>query len=195
MFDAPGVNLIHGSTGQGASVDADDGVIDGSGADGASGTAIPVFFTSTTEFSAFEIEFDANELGFLPTAVGLVLTDGAGSMSGLTVYDAIGNVATYDTNDVLLDPLTTSDDRFIGIINPNGISRLRMSRTIITASGDFNTPRVDHLQYGLLVPEPATMLSLSIAGVLFGVRLAIVRQRNRNSKRSEIPCLGAIADG
>lgn len=34
-FDAPGVNLIHGSTGQGASVDADDGVIDGSGADGA----------------------------------------------------------------------------------------------------------------------------------------------------------------
>jgi|GEM_PF-3600766 len=197
MFDAPGVNLIHGSTGQGASVDADDGLIDGSGADGASGTSVTIFANAdfTFFFNEIEFEFDASELGFLPTAVGFVLTDGAGSMSGLTVYDADGNAGNFDTTELLLDPLTTSDDRFIGIINPNGISRLQMGRTIITASGDFNTPRIDHLQYGLLVPEPSTILSLSIAGVLFGVRLAIVRRRNRNSKRSEMPCLGAIADG
>ncbi len=42
-FDAPGVNLIYGSTGLGSSVDADDGIIDGSGADGASGDSTPVF--------------------------------------------------------------------------------------------------------------------------------------------------------
>jgi len=153
-IDAPGVRVIYGSTGHGVSVDADDGSIDGSGADGASATASPVYFTPESTFYAFQIEFDANELGFYPTAVGIVLTDGAGYLSGLTVYDGQGNTANFDTSNLLLDTSTTSDDRFIGITNPNGISSLIMGRTIIAASGDFASPRLDHLQYGLLVPEP-----------------------------------------
>lgn len=191
-FDAPGVNLIHGSTGAGASVDADDGVIDGSGADGASGTAIPIFFTPTTEFSAFEIEFDANELGFLPTAVGFVLTDGAGSMSGFTAFDSAGNSASFETNDLMLDPLTTSDDRFVGVLNPDGIGRIRVSRRIIIASGDFAIPRIDHLQYGLFIPEPPTWLLSGLTAVILGIRVAASRQRRTTG--SVVPCFGEIAN-
>lgn len=112
-------------------------------------------------------------MGFFPTAVGFVLTSGAGERSGLTVYDADGNSTNFDTTNLLLDPLTTSDDRFIGIINPNGISRLDMGRTILTATGDFNAPIVDHLQYGLLIPEPSTVVSLLCGGVLLGVNAGI----------------------
>lgn len=188
-FDAPGVNLIHGSTGPGASVDADDGTIDGSGATGASGTSVTIFANPdlTFTFDAIEFEFDQSELGFFPTAVGFVLTSGAGERSGLTVYDANGNSVDFDTTNLLLDPSTTSDDRFIAIINPIGISRLQMGRTIITATGDFNTPRVDHLQYGLFIPEPSTK-ELVLLAALLGVRVA--RTGQRNSKGSAISCFG-----
>jgi len=152
-IDAPGVRVIYGSTGHGVSVDADDGLIDGSGADGASATASPVYFTPSATFVAFQIEFDSTQLGFFPTAVGFVLTDGAGYLSGLSVYDALGNLATFNTWDVELNPQTTSDDRFIGVLNPHGISTLIFGQTILDAEPS-NTPRLDHLQYGLLVPEP-----------------------------------------
>jgi hypothetical protein len=169
-FDAPGVRMIHGSTASGASVDADDGVIDGSGADGASAVAVTVFTNPdlTFWFDAIQFDFDSSELGYLPTAVGFVLTAGAGSMSGLTVYDGQGNSTNFDTSNLLLNPSTTSDDRFIGITNPNGISSLVMGRTILAASGDFASPRLDHLQYGLWIPEPsATALVCSALAAFF----------------------------
>lgn len=168
-LDAPGVRLIYGSTGNGISVDADDGMIDGSGADGASATAVPVYANPdlTFSFNAIELEFDASELGFLPNAVGFVLTAGAGELSGLTVYDDQGNFANFDTSNLILDASTTSDDRFIAVMNPNGISRLQMGKTILIASGDFISPRIDHLQYGLLVPEP-TVIGL-MASALLGI--------------------------
>lgn len=180
-FDAPGVRMIYGSTANGASVDADDGIIDGSGTNGASAIAIPVFTNPdlTFWFTAIEFEFDADELGFLPTAVGFVLTDGAGSMSGLTVYDGDGNVVHFDTTNLILDPTTTSDDRFIGITNPNGISSLIMGRTIITASGDFASPRLDHLQYGLWIPEPNAIALVSSA---LGMISVFKARRRRGSK-------------
>src|SRR3989304_1229888 len=103
-IDAPGVRVIYGSTGHGVSVDADDGLIDGSGAGGASATASPLYFTPSATFVAFQIEFDSTQLGFFPTAVGFVLTDGAGYLSGLSVYDALGNLATFNTWDVELNP-------------------------------------------------------------------------------------------
>ncbi len=173
-IDAPGVRVVYGSTGHGISVDADDGSIDGSGADGASATAIPVFFTPQTAFYAFQIEFDANELGFYPTAVGIALTDGAGYLSGLSVYDANGNVANLNTWDLNLNPATTDDDRFIGVTNPVGISGLMFGKTIFEAEPS-NVPRLDHLQYGLWIPEPSGAV---LVGSALGV-ISIFRVRRR----------------
>ena len=182
--------MVYGNTGSGASVDADDGVIDGSGANGASATAVTVFTNpdSSFWFDAIQFDFDSSELGYLPTAVGFVLTAGAGSMSGLTVYDGQGNFANFDTTSLLLDPFTTSDDRFIGITNPNGISSLIMGRTIIAASGDFASPRLDHLQYGLVIPEPnATALVCSALGVILALRRGNKGVRNRLAIRFLTP--------
>ncbi len=181
-FDAPGVHMIYGNTASGASVDADDGVIDGSSANGASAIGVPVYANSdfTFWFDAIQFDFDANELGYLPTAVGFVLTAGAGSMSGLTVYDSAGNFTHFDTTGLSLDPNTTSDDRFIGITNPNGISSLIMGRTIIAASGDFVSPRLDHLQYGLWIPEPSAAALVSSA---LGM-LSVFKVRRRRGNKS-----------
>jgi len=91
----------------------------------------------------------------------------------LTVYDGQGNSTNFDTSDLLLNPSTTSDDRFIGITNPNGISSLIMGRTILAESGDFASPRLDHLQYGLWIPEPsvtALVCSALAAISVFGAR-------------------------
>lgn len=185
-IDAPGVRVIYGSTGHGVSVDADDGSIDGSGADGASATASPVFFTPLSTFVAFQIEFDADQLGFLPTAVGLVLTDGAGFLSGLSVYDAHGNLANLGTWDIDLNPSTTSDDRFLGVINPIGISMLMFGKTILDAEPS-DVPRLDHLQYGLWIPEPsATALVCSALGVISLFRVG--RNAAATDGSSRKPC-------
>lgn len=176
MLDSPGVNLIYGSTAQGSSVDADDGTIDGSGVNGASAIASPVFFTSTTEFWAFEIEFDENVLGYLPTAVGIVLTDGAGARSGITVFDAAGNPMDYGTTEIDLDPLTTADDRFIGVTNPAGIRRLVFGKTFLTGVDNITPPRLDHLQYGLLIPEPGALPLAILAAIVSSIASQMPRQ-------------------
>ena len=185
-LDAPGVRSIYGSTGHGISVDADDGMIDGSGADGASATAAPVFFTPLSTFVAFQIEFDADVLGYYPTAVGIVLTDGAGFLSGLTVHDADGNVMNYGTGDIDLDPHATSDDRFVGVLNPDGISMLMFGKTILDAT-PTNTPRIDHLQFGVLVPEPSSIcLVYMMLGALGFALVLSVRQRPYQSKKGSM---------
>lgn len=178
-FDAFGVRMIYGNTANGASVDADDGMIDGSGAAGASAIAVTVSGNPdlTIIFDAIEFEFDASVLGFLPTAVGFVLTDGAGDLSGLRVYDAAGAFADYDTTGIVLNPLTTSDDRFIGVVNPDGISRINFGKTTLASSGEYHPPRLDHLQYGLLIPEPSTA---TLAGVVFAASTILVRRLSRH---------------
>lgn len=175
-FDAPGVSLINGSTGGGASVDADDGLIDGQGNSSASGQAGLIFTTGNADYSAFEFEFDAAQLGCFPTAVGFVVTSGAGSMSGITVFDAFGGSAILSTNDLLLDPNTTSDDRFVAILNPLGISRVSVGKTTIAGALYQSTPRIDHLQYGLLVPEPSGSLLIASAAALLVVRGLLKRK-------------------
>lgn len=151
-FDSHGARMTHGNTGQFMSVDADDGMIDGSGAAGFSALASAFMFIGSSTLVKFEVEFDMDELGFLPTAVGMVLTNGAGPGSGLRVYDTAGNEASFLTWDIELDLLTTSDDRFIGVVNPNGISKIVYGKRIF--GSDRAIPRIDHFQYGLLVPEP-----------------------------------------
>jgi hypothetical protein len=125
------------------SVDADDGFIDGSGLDGDS-------FFSGNGNAGITFTFDAVELGSLPTNVGIVWTDGAGTTtfeafdsSGTSLGSITAMVATAGHNG------QTDEDSFFGVINSAGVSSIFISNF----SGGIE---VDHLQYGLnAVPVPA----------------------------------------
>src|SRR5437764_5013275 len=129
------------------SVDGDDGSIDGSGTNGHS-------FFSGSGAAGITFTFDATALGGLPTQVGIVWTDGAGT----TLFEAfgpggvplgqIGPVAIADGS----FSGTTDEDRFFGVTNAGGISAIRISNT----SGGIE---VDHLQYGVFgaAPPPPTL--------------------------------------
>ena len=145
----PGVTISGGSviapSGITDSVDADDGTIDGSGTGGHTlfGSG-PVGITFT---------FDAVALGHLPTQVGIVWTDGAGT----TLFEAfgpggvpLGSIGPSAIADGSISG-TTAEDRFFGVTSAGGIESIRISNT----SGGIE---VDHLQYGVygLAPPPAT---------------------------------------
>ena len=166
----PGVSADHGgpvSVTYGPSVhdsvDADDGVIDGSGLDGESW-----FYSSGAAGVTFT--FDALVLGALPTHAGLVWTDGSGAIT----FEA------FDQNGISLGTLTgahangsvngeTAEDRFYGAINAGGISAIRLSNS----SGGIE---LDHLQYGNPTPngpngnapEPATVLLVMAGSFILG---------------------------
>jgi hypothetical protein len=98
------------------SVDADDGVIDGSGLNGES------WFYSPGS-SGVTFTFDPLVLGALPTYAGLVWTDGAGTIgfeafdeNGISLGTLTGNHADGSFNG------ETAEDRFYGAINAGGIS-------------------------------------------------------------------------
>lgn len=149
----PGVSVVGGSIiGPGGltdSVDADDGVIDGSGTGGRSlfGSGIPgITFT-----------FSAATLGALPTRVGIVWTDG----SGTTLFEAfdsigaslgtIGPVAIADGS----FSGTTAEDNFFGVTFAGGISAITISNT----AGGIE---VDHLQYGLYASATTTPCGVGV---------------------------------
>jgi len=128
------------------SVDADDGVIDGSGTAGHS-------FFSGSGATGITFTFDAIVLGHLPTQVGIVWTDGAGT----TLFEAfgpggvpLGQIGPVAIADGSISG-TTAEDSFFGVTNPAGISAIRISNT----SGGIE---VDHLQYGIFgaAPPPPT---------------------------------------
>jgi len=129
------------------SVDADDGTIDGSGSNG----------HSAFSFSPVEVSFAAP----FPTAVSLVWTDG-GTNTNVT-FEAFGptNVSLGTIGPVLVGDAsilgTTAEDRFFGVNDPAGISRVLISHT----SGGYE---IDHIAWS----EPGTAnppdLSLSLSG-------------------------------
>ena len=177
QLNTPGVSVnqgtvINNSNSSGIdSVDADDGGINGSGSNGAT-----IFHPTSMTFS-----FSAAALGgSLPTHVGIVWTDG--TPGGLVSFQA------FDQNNVLIGTTSvnlgdssffgeTAEDRFLGVINAGGISRI-----LITDNESQNNLEVDHLQYGLAgssaaAPEPATLALLAVG--LLPVAGAVIRRRKR----------------
>ncbi|OAD19669.1 hypothetical protein THIOM_004682 [Candidatus Thiomargarita nelsonii] len=119
------------------SVDADDGVIDGSGLAGNN-------FFSWNGAVGITFTFDAGILGALPTHVGIVWTDGAGTTT-FKAFNAdgvslgtIGPVSIADGN----HNGATGEDNFFGAIDLGGISSIFISNT----SGGIE---IDHLQFGV----------------------------------------------
>jgi hypothetical protein len=141
------------------SVDADDGVIDGSGRAGASLCFGPA--CQATDEVSVSFSFDPVVLGSAPTHVGIVWTDGLnfGDVRGpfettFEWFDTLGNslgelIATNPGDDFFTGE--TEEDFFVGMINASGISELR-----ILSTGAVNYTEVDHLQYGV-VPVPAAV--------------------------------------
>ncbi|GAB4461322.1 MAG: hypothetical protein OHK0029_26490 [Armatimonadaceae bacterium] len=169
LLNTPGVSASAGAplvpSGITDSVDGDDGTIDGSGTQGQS-------FFSGGGSTGISFTFDAIALGSLPTHVGIVWTDGAGTIE-FEAFDEFnqligGTSATHADGSI---SGTTAEDRFYGFIAPGGISRIFIRNT----SGGIE---VDHLQYGSGVasaaPEPG-------AGILFllGIPAVVALRRRR----------------
>ena len=176
----PGVSISAGSvigpSGITDSVDADDGAIDGSGTGGHS-------LFSGSGATGITFTFDPVALGHLPTQVGIVWTDGAGT----TLFEAfgpggvpLGTIGPVAIADGSISG-TTAEDRFFGVISAGGIESIRISNT----AGGIE---VDHLQYGVFGPTPvATLVPVpgpsGAALVLLALALAAVAAWHRRPQR------------
>ncbi len=142
------------------SVDADDGVIDGSGTDGHS-------YWQLQGTEGFTISFDEDALGGLPAQVGFAWTDGnVDGLFRLEAFDANGVSIFEAVLGNLVHTGTTEEDRFIGVEFAGGIASLFLSTS-------FGGIEIDHLQYASIVPLPAP-LALGLVG-LAGV--VVVRRK------------------
>src|SRR4051812_2007450 len=107
------------------SVDADDGVIDGSGTSGHS------YNQGTTAGGSLSLSFffDAGVLGGLPRHVGLVWTDDLANVS-FEAFDSggssLGSIGPFSLGDPFATG-QTAEDRFFGVSNSTGISKVIMS--------------------------------------------------------------------
>ena len=123
--------------------------------------------------------FSKAVLGTLPNAVGIVWTDGAGTITfeafdenGISLGTRTGTDADGGFNG------TIGEDRFFGVTTSGGFSSIHISNT----SGGIE---VDHLQYGLRgpanpptgVPLPGTLALLGAGLLATGV--ARIARRSR----------------
>jgi hypothetical protein len=170
-LNTPGVSLrefatTNITTAYSDSVDGDDGTIDGL----ATGNARSLFSDFTTSSFTFDFAADAFD-GQLPTHAGIVWTDiginngGRPLSSDLidnTFFEAfgpsgnsLGRIGPFSLGDESI-ARTTSEDRFFGVINPEGISSIRLS------SPGKNNWEVDHLQYGRLLSSQGNFIGADI---------------------------------
>lgn len=167
IFGGTGItsNLLSGSIiGPGGltdSVDADDGAVDGSGTLGRS-------LFNVAGGNGATITFDARLLGGLPTEVGIVWTDGAGS----TLFEAwgpggvlLGTVGPISIADGSFSG-QTAEDRFFGVRDRGGIETIRLTNS----AGGIE---MDHFQYTLNVGCPAAA-DLNVDGSVNAQDLAIL---------------------
>ena len=130
------VSILFGPTAH-DSVDADDGVLDGSGLNGDD-------FFNLDGVQGIKFVFNRQILGHYPTHVGVVYTDGAGQ----TYYEAFdGNGASLGVRGPFSFPDTShfgevTNDFFLRSYSSSGISAIRIWS--INGGG----VEVDHLQYG-----------------------------------------------
>jgi hypothetical protein len=155
------------------SVDADDGVIDGSGNNGYS------WYSAGNR--SLNFTFDAAILGALPTYAGIVWTDVGYKDDGVfgpapvlfeafdSLNHSLGVIGPSSVGDESVYG-TTGEDRFFGIFSEGGISRISIA---MPTSGDWE---MDHQQYGygsedgvIGLPEPNTLL-LTFLGVVVAWR-------------------------
>lgn len=176
LLNTPGVTVTPGRelgvpnsvfvAGPGAvtdSVDADDGVVDGSGQNGH--VLTNVFNAVGSSAEGIRVAFDANVLGRLPNVAGIVWTDG--TPLDTVVFEAfdfagvmIGRVTGADIGDGNFNG-GTAEDRFFGIQSPVEIA----SFTIYGLTRNANAYEVDHLQYGR-VPLDGHVVILKAAEVV-----------------------------
>ncbi len=140
------------------SVDGDDGAIDGSGSNGRS-----VFSGSPVEVS-FMTPF--------PTAVSLVWTDGGTNAS--VTFEAFdpANVSLGTIGQVTLGDAsnfgTTAEDRFFGVSDVGGISRVRISHT----SGGYEIDHIGWSEPAASVPDLSLSMSSAASSVAPGATLS-----------------------
>ncbi len=141
------------------SVDADDGVVDGSGNGG---------HTWFINSGAVGLTFSFDETnpalnGLFPTHAGLVWTDGNDVEVLFEAFDPLGNSLGSVTSSGFADGNSfngnTAEDRFFGVIDAGGIGSIA-----IKALGGGNGLEVDHVQFGRLVnvPEPGTLALIGV---------------------------------
>jgi hypothetical protein len=167
------------------SVDADDGLIDGTCA-GRLGRpcASWVSHDPATPASA---TFSFVGTGPLPTAFGLVWTDGDGDITfsatgangqSLGSFDASGFADRFNGG-------TTGEDRFFGVQFDGGIRAITITETTPRDGGSFFI-EVDHIQYGQMpdpavtLPEPGSLLLSLLALTGLAVRQRSGRKLPRN---------------
>lgn len=161
-LNAPGATRSAGTIGEEArayrdSVDGDDGTIDGLGTEGESLFAgssslwdwLP---WSDRRSASITFTFDVDVLGALPSHVGIVWTDAETPKTTSVFLEAFGptgiSLGTFGPHAVGDNSTqgTTPEDRFLGVIDLNGISALRIFQ-------DSEQIEVDHLQYGRLAAK------------------------------------------
>jgi hypothetical protein len=156
-FDVPGVSgngSVIGASGITDSIDGDDGTIDGFGTGGQS-------YFSGDGPGGITFTFDPQAPLGLPTNAGMVWTDG-----GLGVDVTF---ESFDQNGASLGTIVatavadgdnsggTAEDRFFGIMNPAGISAIKLS----SPGGGIE---VDHLQFDNCSAAPNTTTTTTLSG-------------------------------
>lgn len=153
-----GAVLDVGFSGARDSVDADDGVIDGNCGPQTPGRCVSWFNSN----GPLGVTFSFVGSGPLPTAFGLVWTDGGGTVTFSAVAadgSSLGSITASGFADGSISG-TTEEDRFFGVQFAGGIRS-------ITISNNGGGIEVDHIQYGQMaaVPEPGSW-ALMGAGLL-----------------------------